>query len=135
MAIIIVSQDKSGSSSGNEGHNHNNLALLNQFTSDSSGNLLFHGSVVGEKAIEIIYEKTLTAQDVLKGYLELPEDCNTNRAITLILESVPQRINEDWEVIAKTEPEKDRIAWRGLDMENIVKAEDKVSITYYKKNN
>ncbi len=133
MSLIIVSQSSSSGSSSSDGHNHTNLALLNRFTIDSNGNLLFNGAIVGEKAIEVIYEKTLTAQDILNKYLELPEDCDADRAITLILESIPQRINEDWRVIIKEQPDKDSISWSGLAMEDIVQAGDKVSITYYKK--
>ena len=65
--------------------------------------------------------------------VELPEDCDVSRALTLVLESLPQRVGDDWQVIEKTAPEKDRIAWAGLGMERIVKVGDKVSINYYKK--
>ena len=42
-------------------------------------------------------------------------------------------MGDDWQVIEKTAPEKDRIVWADLGMERLVKVGDKVSINYYKK--
>jgi hypothetical protein len=135
MAVILVSQysDSGGSGGGGDGHNHANLSLLNSLRTDSSGNLLFNGVIVGEQAVEVAYERTLTQEDINNKYLELPEDCDTDRAITLILENLPQKRGEDWVFNERESPEKDRIAWAGRGMERIAQAGDKVSINYYRK--
>ena len=135
MAVILVSQYSSsgGSSQSGDGHNHANLSLLNSLRMDSRGNLLFNGVIVGERAVEVAYERTLTQGDIENKYLELPEDCDTDRALTLILENLPQRRGDDWEVVERDSPEKDRVTWAGRGMERIAQARDKVSINYYRK--
>ncbi len=132
MAVILVSQYSDNSGSG-DGHNHANLSLLNSLRTDSRGNLLLNGVIVGEQAVEIAYERTLTQEDINNKYLELPEDCDTDRALNLILENLPQMRGNDWTVVERDSPEKDRITWADLGMERIVQAGDKVSINYYRK--
>lgn len=131
MGVIIVSQG--GGGGGGADHTHNNLATLNTLMASGPGELSVSGVKVGEKAIEISYEVVLTETHVVHKSIELPEDCDTSRALTLILESLPMRKGDDWEVVTKDAPVKDFITWAGLGMEKTVKPGDKVSITYYKK--
>lgn len=134
MGVIIVNPGGGGGSGpGSDGHTHPNLPSLNKLAVTGPGKLLAEGVSVGEAAIEVRYEVVLTPQHIADKGLELPEDCDVSRALTLVLESLPQRVGDDWQVVEKTAPEKDRIVWAGLGMERLVKAGDKVSITYYKK--
>lgn len=133
MGVIIVAPGGGGSGPGSDGHTHPNLPSLNKLAVPGPGKLLVDGVLVGEAAIEVGYKVVLTPQHIADKGLELPEDCDVSRALTLVLESLPQRVDDDWEIVEKTAPEKDRIVWAGLGMERIVKAGDKVSITYYKK--
>ena len=131
MAVILVNWGGAGGSG--DGHTHSNLSLLNSLKTDGKGNLLLNDVPAGEKAVETLYEVTLTEQHISDKFLELPEDCDTDRVLTLILESLPQRMGDDWEVVEKTSPEKDRISWASLGMEKIAQAGDRVSVTYYRK--
>ena len=133
MGVIIVNPGGGGSGPGSDGHTHPNLLSLNKLAVTGPGKLLAEGGSVGEAAVEVGYEVVLTSQHIANKALELPEDCDVSRALSLVLESLPQRAGDDWEVVEKTAPEKDRIVWAGLGMERIVKVGDKVSINYYKK--
>lgn len=133
MAVIILNPSGGGGGAGSDGHTHPNLPSLNKLTVTGPGKLLADGVLVGEAAVEVGYEVVLTSQHITAKGLELPEDCDVSRALTLVLESLPQRVGDDWQVIEKTAPEKDRIVWAGLGMERLVKVGDKVSINYYKK--
>jgi len=131
MGVILVSPG-SGGNNGNS-HSHDNMAVLNALSLDSNNNLRLNGNLVGEEAIEVTLNMTLTAQDIAARYIELPSDCDTSRALTLVLENLPLNRGTDWEAVAKDWPEKDRIAWAGLGMERLAQAGDKVSINYYVK--
>lgn len=134
MGVIIVNPGGGGGSGpGSDGHTHPNLPSLNKLAVTGPGKLLVDGAAVGEAAIEVGYEVVLTSQHIADKGLALPEDCDVSRALTLVLESLPQRMGDDWEVVEKTAPEKDRITWAGLGMERTARAGDKVSINYYKK--
>lgn len=134
MGVIIVNPGGGGGSGpGSDGHTHPNLPSLNKLAVTGPGKLLVDGAAVGEAAIEVGYEVVLTSQHIADKGLALPEDCDVSRALTLVLESLPQRMGDDWQVVEKTAPEKDRIVWEGLGMERTARAGDKVSINYYKK--
>lgn len=141
MAVIYVpfpitentGSSGGGSGSGESGHSHENLNLLNSLKVDSSGRLTFNGVVIGEKAIEKSYLVTLTTQHIADKFIELPEDCDTSRAITMSLEGVNQVAGDDWEIVERAWPEKDLLSWSGLslDRDRLARAGDRVSITYY----
>ena len=136
MGVILVAPcfgGGGGSGGGGADHTHANLASLNALRVDGASDLLVNGVPVGEKAVEVAFEATLTAADVANRYLELPEDCDVSRALTVVLESLPQRMGEDWQVIENVDPVKDRISWAGLGMERMAQAGDKVSVNYYRK--
>ena len=133
MAVIFVNWGGTADGGGS-GHTHSNLGLLNSLRTDSDGKLLVNGSPVGERAIETSCEITLTSQHIADKFLEFPEDCDTERTVTLILENLPQRMGDDWEVIERTSPEKDLVSWAGLGMERIAQAGDRVSLTFSRKN-
>lgn len=135
MAIILVThQEMSGGGGGaGDGHSHSNLAVLNKLSTDNNGALLFNGSKVGEKALEVAYNLVLTEQQVRQKFIELPYDCDTSRIITLAFQGVSMQQGTFWEVIEKDSPEKDLIAWNGLELETIAQAGDSISISYYRK--
>ena len=122
-----------GGGSGSTDHSHNNLAVLNSLKTDNKGNLIFNNNIIGEKAIEISHDLTLSQTHISNKYIELPEDCDIQRAITFTLEGVSQIRGSDWEVDEKDYPEKDRITWKDFSLEHLVQAGDKANITYYKK--
>ena len=134
MGVILVAPGwGGGGSGGGADHTHGNLASLNALRVDGGGELLVNGAPVGERAVEVAFEAVLSAADVANKYLELPEDCDASRALTVVLESLPQRMGEDWQVIENVDPVKDRISWAGLGMERLAQAGDRVSVNYYKK--
>ena len=134
MGVILVAPGwgGGGSGGGSADHSHNNLASLNALRVNGE-DLLVNGSPVGEKAVEVALEVVLSAADIANKYLELPEDCDASRALTVVLESLPQRAGEDWTVVENASPVKDRISWAGLGMERLAQVGDKVSVNYYKK--
>ena len=99
MGVILVSPGN-GSSGGNS-HSHDNMAVLNALSLDSNNNLRLNGNLVGEEAIEVTLNMTFTGRDIAAKYLELPSDCDTSRALTLVLENLPLNRGVDWEIIAK----------------------------------
>ena len=131
MGVILVSP---GSGSGGGGsHSHDNMAILNALSVDGNNHLRLNGNLVGEEAIEVTLNMTLTESDIAARYIELPSDCDTSRALTLVLENLPLNRDTDWEAVTKDWPEKDRIAWAGLGMERLAQVGDNVSINYYVK--
>ena len=132
MGLILVYPSSTGGGGGGTGsdHSHSNLSILNKFSTDANGNLRYSGKIIGESAIETNYSVILS-----KGQtsIELPEDCDTSRAITLAIQGVSTQQDTDWEVIEKTSPEKDLISWVGLGLESLAQAGDKILITYYRK--
>ena len=137
MALMIVTHQEMSSGGGGggsgDGHTHNNLSVLNKLATDKNSALLFNGSQVGEKALEVAYNLVLTAQQVKQKFIELPYDCDTSRIITLAFQGISMQQGTFWEVIEKDSPEKDLIAWDGLELETIAQAGDSISISYYRK--
>ena len=123
MAIIIVPK-QTNSSSGNI--DLPNESTLRKLSTDASGNLSFNGKTVGEKAIEVAYNVTLTKG---QNTIELPNDLDTSRAIALSFNGISLQQGDFWEVIEKEWPEKDCIVFTG----NLAQSGDKISISYYKK--
>ena len=136
MSVIIfppANYDTSSGSSG-EGHTHSNSATLNKLSTDANGNLCFNGKAVGEKAIETALNITLTASHIAKKAVELPDDCDTSRIVTLSLNGVSMPQGDSWSVSENVNnTNTDFISWNGLSLENIAQVGDKVLISYYKK--
>ena len=125
MPLILVPKSTGNSSSG-EGLT--NVSTLSKLSTSSDGKLLFNGKVVNEKSVEVVYSVTLKKA---QKSIELPDDCDISRAITLSLNGISLEQGAFWEVIEKSYPEKDLIAWSGLELETLAQAKDKVLITYY----
>ena len=133
MGIIFVPQKNLyGGSSNGGGEIFSNSATLKKLSTDASGNLTFNGKAVGTSSIETAYNLTITNQQITQKFIELPEDCDTSRIITLSLNGLALERGEFWEVIEKDAPEKDLIAWNGLELENYAQVGDKILISYYK---
>ncbi|MBR1436965.1 MAG: hypothetical protein IJ587_11780 [Synergistaceae bacterium] len=136
MSVIIFppANYDTGSGSSGEGHTHSNSATLNKLSTDTNGNLCFNGKTVGEKAIETALNITLTASHIAKKAVELPDDCDTSRIVTLSLNGVSMPQGDSWSVSENVNnTNTDFISWNGLSLENIAQVGDKVLISYYKK--
>ena len=111
-----------------------NGEVLNKFSTDENGELLFNGKVIGKCNCQMSAEVThyVTLQ---KGQtqIELPGDCDISQAITVSIYGLAVDENTYWEVREKSYPEKDLIAWNGLELEGLAQEGDKIMITYYKK--
>ena len=134
MSVIIFPPANYESGSSGEGHTHSNSATLNKLSTDANGNLCFNGKTVGEKAIETALNITLTASHIAKKAVELPDDCDTSRIVTLSLNGVSMPQGDSWSVSENVNnTNTDFISWNGLSLENIAQVGDKVLISYYKK--
>lgn len=137
MAIRITpattySAESAGSTSSSN-HSHGNLSVLNKLSIDSQGNLSFGGKIIAESSVETSYSTTLTAQNISSHSLELPNDCDTSKAITFTLQGLSFVQGRDWRLIEHSAPILDVISWENLALQTIVQQGDSVSITYYKK--
>ena len=129
MALIIFPRGEDSSS----GSALPNIATLSKLATDSNGNLTFNGKIISNNSIEVPYNVSLTKQIIGQKFIELPEDCDTSRIITLSIQGIQMQQNTDWEVSEKTYPEKDLIAWEGLGLETLAQVGDKIFISYYRK--
>ena len=134
MGLILVYPYSfgSGASSGTttEGHSHSNFATLSKLNTDSNGNLTFNGkSLYPASSVEVVFNTTLNNNK----FIELPNDCDTSRAITFSIEGISTIQGTDWQIIEHDSPEYDVISWAGLSLDGIAQKGDYVSITYYKK--
>ena len=134
MGLILVYPYSfgSGASSGTttEGHSHSNFATLSKLNTDSNGNLTFNGkSLYPASSVEVVFNTTLNNNK----FIELPDDCDTSRAITFSIEGISTIQGTDWQIIEHDSPEYDVISWAGLSLDGIAQKGDYVSITYYKK--
>lgn len=87
----------------------------------------------GQQSTETIYKVILTAEHISQKYIELPEDCDTSKFTGLYIQGLITEPGVDWVLVEKTDPEKDRIAWNGLELEQTAQVGDKVLVSYYKK--
>ncbi len=87
----------------------------------------------GQHSTETIYKVILTAEHISQKYIELPEDCDTSKFTALYIQGLITEPGVDWELVEKTDPEKDTIAWNGLELENTAQVGDKILVSYYKK--
>ena len=133
---LIRTWNKNSSSGGVE-TTFANADTLSKFSVNSDGKLLFDGKIVGGTAsatgsstAEVTYYVTLTRG---QQFIELPYDCDTSQAIVLSLNGIVLDQNVFWEVREKNYPEKDFIAWEGLELENLAQEGDSILITYYRK--
>ena len=95
--------------------------------------LYVNGYPVGEKVVEAMQNVTLTEDMINNCKIKLPNDCDVDRPITVVINSVPQLHDNDWIVIEKEWPELDEISWKNKQLQNILEVGDIVAITYYKK--
>ena len=129
MSIMIVPPSSFGAVGGSGGSSSTefaNVSTLRKLSTDENGNLTFNGKVIAEKSIEVGYNVTLEKN---QSIIELPDNCDTSRAITVSLNGILLQEGEFWEVIEKSYPTKDFIALKELDYQ----AKDKIFITYYRK--
>ena len=115
-------------------HVHNNMDVLWRLQL-YNGKLYVNGYPVGEKAIEVMQTITLTEEMINNCKIKLPDDCDVDRPITVVINSVPQLHDNDWIIIENEWPVLDEISWKNKQLQNILEVGDIVSITYYKKTN
>ena len=133
MAVVIVPRATFyGSSSGEGGQAFANSATLSKLSTDTNGNLAFNGKAVGEKSIEVAYSSILSDENISACSIDLPEDCDSSRSITLALQGISTQQGVDWDVIEHDFPQPDVIGWRGLGLQAVAQQGDSVVITYYK---
>ena len=132
MGVILIPPGGGGGGGGASDHSHANLASLNALRTNGD-ELYVNGKAVGERAVEMLHDVTLTALDISNKYIELPEDCDAGRALSVSLQGLTQRRVGDWDVDERDAPSKDRVMWAALGMERVAQAGDEVTITYYRK--
>ena len=134
MAVIIVPRAQvSGGASGEVGQSFPNSGTLSKLGADASGNLTFDGKTVGEKALEVAYSLVLSPQNIADCCIDLPDDCDSSRSITLALQGIAAQKGVDWDIQEHDAPILDAVVWRGLGLQDVAQAGDSVLITYYKK--
>ena len=129
MALKFFKQ--SDYSSG--GYSGTNAATLSKLSTDANGNLTFNGKIIASNSIETGQKFTITNQEIAQKFLELPEDCDTSRIITLALNGLSLEQGEYWDVEEKTAPSKDLITWSGLELESLIQPGDKILVSYYRR--
>ena len=95
--------------------------------------LYVNGYPVGEKVVEVMINVTLTEDMINNCKVQLPNDCDVNRPITVVINSIPQLHENDWIIIEHEYPELDEISWKNKSLQNILEIGDRMTITYYKK--
>lgn len=132
MPLILTWNNSGGSSGGNADTSElANLSTLKKLSTTSDGKLAFNGKLVNTPQ-----EQELTHYETLQKnqkFIELPNDCDTTQAITLSLNGVSLQEGIFWEVREKDNPEKDLIAWDGLELDDLAQEGDRIMITYYRK--
>lgn len=110
-----------------------NSTTLSKLSTDTNGNLTFNGKVIASNSIETGQKFTISNQEIRQKFLELPEDCDTSRIITLALNGLSLEQGEYWDIEEKTAPSKDLITWAGLELEGLLQAGDKILVSYYRR--
>ena len=71
----------------------------------------------------------VTSQNISEKEIELPENCEY--VINVAIQGILTEPDVDWEIIEQAE--KKYISWKGLELENIVRENDKIFIKYYRR--
>ena len=82
----------------------------------------YSNSVSQEVAVDL--SVTLTEQEITQKQITLPSDCE--KVVRVALQGLITEENVDWEFIKQSHT----ISWNGLELENIVQANDKILIKY-----
>jgi len=125
-----------GGSSGGSGsdHTHSNLTALNKIAVPGAGRIMTDGvEIIGVKGLEMTVDIVLDAGQIAVKYVELPDDYATGYPVVVVLESLTQTAGVDYALVENTWPTKDRISWAGKSLDGLIKAGDRLSVTYYKK--
>ena len=132
MPLILTWNNSGGGGNGGnvDTSELTNVNTLKKLSTDSDGKLLFNGKPVSGQEQELTHYETLEKN---QKFIELPNDCDTKQAITLSLNGVLLQQGIFWEVREKDNPEKDLIAWDGLELDDLAQEGDKIMITYYRR--
>ncbi|MBR0186899.1 MAG: hypothetical protein IJQ24_12805 [Synergistaceae bacterium] len=99
MPVILFPRSSFGGSSSGEGQVFTNAATLAKLSTDSSGNLTFNGKPVGEKSVEVSLNLTLSDENIRSCSIELPNDCDPSRSISLALQGISAQQGKDWTIL------------------------------------
>ena len=114
-------------------HYHDNMRILEALSVNELNELCLNGVPVYEQqSIETNYQHIITNTDLTNKYIELPNDCDINKAIVVTINSVTLNNNIDYRILAFTYPELDRIDWKELRLESLISLDDVINVTYYK---
>lgn len=104
------------------------LTCLQQGSSDEtlpSGNY--------EAAVEAVLNVIINQDILARCAVQLPHDCDTARAVTLSLNGIALPQHSFWEVVDKSYPDYDLIAWNGLELQHLAQLDDCLIISYYRR--
>lgn len=118
--------------SGGTGHTHSNFDVLWRLQL-FNGKLYCDGYPVGERAIEAFIDIILTEDMINNCKFTLPHDCDSNRPITLTINSVPALHDDDWYLVEHEWEELDEISWKNKLPQQLLQVGDIATVTYYKK--
>ena len=104
------------------------LTCLQQGSSDDS-----IPPVASETAVEAILNVTVNQEILSQCSVQLPHDCDTARAVTLSLNGIALPRDTFWEVVEKSYPDYDLIAWTGLELQHLAQLDDCLIISYYRR--
>lgn len=110
------------------GYSLSNSGTLSKLSTDASGNLLFDGKIIASNSIETGQKFIISKENIAQKSLELPEDCDTSKIITLALNGLSLEQGEYWDVQAKN-----LITWSGLELERLIQPGDKILVSYYRR--
>lgn len=113
-------------------HIHNNMDVLWKLQLYNN-KLYVNGYPVGEQVIEVMMNVKLTEDMLNNCRIHLPNDCDPDRPITFVINSIPQLHDNDWILIENDYPVLDEISWKNKQLQNILQLNDIATITYYKK--
>ena len=112
-------------------HLHSNLDVLAKLQM-YKGKLYCDGYPVGERATEAQMDIVVTDRILEDGGFVIPNDCDSDRPITLVLNSISILHDNEWQLIENDYPDLDFISWRGKPLEEDIELDDVITITYYK---
>ena len=113
-------------------HIHNNMDVLWKLQLYNN-KLYVNGYPVGEQVVEVMMNVKLTEDMLNNCRIHLPNDCDPDRPITFVINSIPQLHDNDWILVENDYPVLDEISWKNKQLQNILQLNDIATITYYKK--
>ena len=118
--------------SGTSNHTHPNFDVLWKLQL-YEGRLYCNGYPVGERVTESFIDIVLTENMINNCGFTLPDDCDSDRPLTLTINSIPALHDNDWYLIEHDYPTLDEISWKNKLPQQLLEIGDIATVTYYKK--